>query len=116
MSDKTALSAKAVEEFVGKAHGDLDRVQELLQQEPALVNAAWNWGGGGWETALGAAAHMGRKDIAELLLARGARIDRVVRITMNPRYGMPVVIHQNDRRYESSEVRGQIHQMVKLPG
>ena len=46
----------------------------------------------------------------------GAQIDRVVRITMNPRYGMPVVIHQNDRRYESSEVRGQIHEMVKLPG
>ena len=45
-----------------------------------------------------------------------AQIDRVVRITMNPRYGMPVVLHENDRRYESSQVRGQIHEMVKLPG
>jgi cytochrome P450 len=47
---------------------------------------------------------------------RGALIDRVVRITMNPRYGMPMVLHENDRRYESSEVRGQIHEMVTLPG
>jgi len=47
---------------------------------------------------------------------RGAQIDRVVRITMNPRYGMPMVLHENDRRYESSEVRGQIHEMVRLPG
>jgi cytochrome P450 len=47
---------------------------------------------------------------------RGAQIDRVVRITMNPRYGMPMVLHENDRRYESSEVRGQIHEMVTLPG
>lgn len=46
----------------------------------------------------------------------GARIDRVVRITMNPRYGMPMVLHENDRRYQSSQVRGQIHEMVKLPG
>ena len=45
-----------------------------------------------------------------------AQIDRVVRITMNPRCGMPVVLHENDRRYESSQVRGQIHEMVKLPG
>jgi cytochrome P450 len=48
-------------------------------------------------------------------IVRGARIDRVVRITMNPRYGMPMVLHENDRQYESSEVRGQIHEMVTLP-
>lgn len=49
-------------------------------------------------------------------VVRGAQIDRVVRITMNPRYGMPMVLHENDRQYESSEVRGQIHEMVNLPG
>lgn len=64
-----------VEEFVGRAHGDLARVTELLDREPNLVNAAWDWGGGDWESALGAAAHMGRRDIALLLLGRGARMD-----------------------------------------
>jgi cytochrome P450 len=49
-------------------------------------------------------------------IVRGAQIDRLVRITMNPRYGMPIVLHENDRRYECSEVRGQIHEMVTLPG
>jgi cytochrome P450 len=44
----------------------------------------------------------------------GARIDRVVRITMSPRRGMPMLLTENDRRYQSSEVRGQIHEMVKL--
>jgi cytochrome P450 len=44
----------------------------------------------------------------------GARIDRVVRITMSPRHGMPMLLTENDRRYQSSEVRGQIHEMVKL--
>ena len=75
METKPAITATLVQEFVGKAHGDLDRVTELLAQEPALVNATWDWGGGDFETALGAAAHMGRKDIANFLLEHGARLD-----------------------------------------
>lgn len=70
-----ALAPELVQEFVGNAHGDLTRVQQLLEQEPALLNAAWDWGGGDWETGLGAASHMGRKDIALYLLERGARMD-----------------------------------------
>jgi hypothetical protein len=75
MNDKAKIPAALVEEFVGKAHGDLDRVRALLAQEPALLNASWDWGGGDWETALGAASHMGRRDIAEFLLGQGARGD-----------------------------------------
>jgi hypothetical protein len=75
MENKGAIQADLVKEFVGKAHGDLERVQELLKQEPGLLHAAWDWGGGDWETALGAAAHMGRRDIALFLLEQGARID-----------------------------------------
>jgi len=70
-----ALETTLVEEFVRVAHSDLDRTRELLAQEPALVNASWDWGGGDWETGLGAAAHMGRKDIASYLLENGARLD-----------------------------------------
>ena len=75
MDRPPALAASLVEEFVRVAHGDLNRVTELLNQEPALINATWDWGGGDWETALGAAAHMGRADIARFLLNNGARID-----------------------------------------
>ena len=62
-------------EFVIAGHGDLDAVRETLDAEPGLVNACWDWGGGDWETALGGAAHMGRRDIALFLLDRGARMD-----------------------------------------
>src|SRR5215211_4518649 len=75
METKPALESQLVQEFVGKAHGDLNRVQELLAQEPALINACWDWGGGDFETGLGAAAHMGRRDIAAYLLEKGARLD-----------------------------------------
>ena len=63
-----------VQEMVTVAHGDLKRVRELLERQPALANAAVDWGYGDWEDALGAAAHTGRREIAELLLAHGARI------------------------------------------
>jgi hypothetical protein len=69
------LDPTLVQAFVGNAHSDLDAVRAALGAEPRLVNAAWDWGGGDWESALGAAAHMGRRDIAELLLAQGARLD-----------------------------------------
>jgi hypothetical protein len=75
MERKPALEPSLVEEFVRKAHGDLARVQALHAMEPALVNACWDWGGGDFESALGAAAHTGRKEIANFLLAKGARLD-----------------------------------------
>ena len=74
-TEATALDPQLVQALVGNAHGDLGEVQRLLGEEPALVNAAWDWGGGDWETALGAASHMGRRQIALLLLEHGARLD-----------------------------------------
>lgn len=59
-------------EVVGASHGNLARVRELVERQPALAGAAVDWGFGDWETALGAAAHTGRREIAELLLANGA--------------------------------------------
>ncbi|MBL8063923.1 MAG: hypothetical protein JNK32_12920 [Anaerolineales bacterium] len=75
MEKKPALEAKLVEEFVGVSHGNFARVKEMLEQEPDLVNATWDWGGGDFETALGAAAHMGSRPIANYLLEHGARLD-----------------------------------------
>jgi hypothetical protein len=69
------IDKELVAEFVLKAHGDLGVVKQFVEQEPAIVNAAWDWGGGDWETGLGAAAHVGRRDIAEYLLEHGARMD-----------------------------------------
>jgi len=70
-----ALELDLVQEFVAKAHGDFERIKEMLAQQPSLINSTWDWGGGDFETALGAASHMGRKDIANFLLEQGARLD-----------------------------------------
>ena len=62
-----------VQGVVGASHSNFDRVRELVEEQPALAKAAWDWGFGDWETALGAASHTGRREIALYLIARGAR-------------------------------------------
>jgi hypothetical protein len=66
-----------VKSFVIAGHSDanLPKVKEMLQQDPALAVASWDWGGGDWETALGGAGHIGSREMAHFLLENGARID-----------------------------------------
>lgn len=70
-----ALDAKIVMEFVRIAHSDLNKVKEMLEEHPLLLNASWDWGGGDFETAIGAAGHMGHREYAEYLIGLGARYD-----------------------------------------
>ena len=70
-----ALGASLVQEFVRKAHADLAGTKALLAENPTLLNATWDWGGGDFETGIGGAGHMGNRDIAEFLISQGARLD-----------------------------------------
>jgi hypothetical protein len=63
-----------VKEVVTVSHFDAKRVRALVERHPSLANASVDWGFGDWEDALGAAAHTGRREIADILLAHGARI------------------------------------------
>lgn len=67
------LDKELVEIFVGKAHSDMDTIKELLKEHPTLLNAAHDWKFGDFETALGAASHVGYKDLAQFLLDEGAQ-------------------------------------------
>jgi hypothetical protein len=72
---KPQINRLLVQDFVIYAHMDLPMVKKLLDKEPALLNSFMDWGGGDWESALGAASHMGNREMAGFLLERGARID-----------------------------------------
>jgi hypothetical protein len=62
-----------VREVVGVSHFNIKRLKELVDRRPTLALATWDWGFGDWETALGAASHVGNREIAEYLIANGAR-------------------------------------------
>src|SRR5689334_3077462 len=69
MSASVELSPEVIKEFVISAHGNLPKVQEMLEQEPGLLNEKWQDVD---ENALEASGHMGRADIMEYLLGKGA--------------------------------------------
>ena len=62
-----------VKEAVGASHGNVKRIRELVEKQPALARASIDWGFGDWETCIDAAAHVGNKPIADFLLTNGAR-------------------------------------------
>ncbi len=67
------LDKKLVQEFVGAGHRDMDKIKSMLLEYPTLLNAAHDWQNGDFETALGAASHVGYKDLAQYLLDQGAQ-------------------------------------------
>jgi len=72
------LPGEKVKEFVGAGHNDLVKVKKLLEEFPGLLYATWDWGGGDFETALEGAGHVGTKDVANYLIAQGARTNLFV--------------------------------------
>lgn len=67
------LDKELVQEFVGAGHRDMDKVKSLLEEHPTLLNAAHDWKFGDFETCLGAASHVGFKELAQWLIDQGAQ-------------------------------------------
>ena len=72
-SQDEKIDPKTVQEFVGAAHRDMDKVKALLEEFPTLLNAAHDWKRGDFETGLGAASHVGYKELAQYLIDKGAQ-------------------------------------------
>jgi hypothetical protein len=71
--DPEQLDKKLVHKFVGASHSKMDVVKEMLEEHPNLINAAHDWKLGDFETGLGAASHVGYKDLAQYFLDNGAQ-------------------------------------------
>lgn len=68
-----AQDPEMVREMVAVSHGQVARVKELVGMHRTLAKASYDWGFGDWESAIDAASHVGNREIAEFLLANGAR-------------------------------------------
>ncbi len=100
--EPSKVDATLIGQFVAKSHGDMDTIQALIKKEPELVHASWDWGGGDFESGLNAASHVGRRDIAEYLLERGARLDVAAAVML----GMTGVVR------EMMKVQPKLHEVV----
>ena len=128
------LDRALVFEFVSFAHSKLDVVKDMLVDTPSLINAAWDWGSGDWETALGGAGHMGRRDIAEFLIQSGARLELPAAVMLgqlefvksalasNPRaaktpgpHGIPLLAHAKAGGAQAAAVLEYLESLGKKP-
>jgi hypothetical protein len=72
-ADFPSHEPELVQEMVVVSHTDFARVKELVGRQPALAKVSFDWGFGDWETPIDAASHIGNREIAEFLIANGAR-------------------------------------------
>jgi|SRR6185295_18249627 len=75
MAANPPLPQDMVREFVIAAHGNLDKVKAMLAEQPALLNVQYQWGPNDFEDGLGAASHVGNRDIAEFFLSQGVALN-----------------------------------------
>ena len=105
-------SIEQAREFVIAGHGNLEKVKQMLAENPKLLNASYLWNENDSETAIQAAAQVGSANVAEFLLKQGAPLeicsaamlgmqDEVVRrLNSDPRnanatgaHGIPLLAH-----------------------
>jgi hypothetical protein len=72
---KNPYDIEKAREFVYYAHSSLEKVKELHTATPNLIYSTVDWGDGDFESALGAASHVGNEEIATYLIENGARIN-----------------------------------------
>ena len=72
--NKASLDSELVQRFVSDAHRDIDSVKDMVEKEPALVNACWDWGGGDWETGLGGRRAHGKSGILRSICCKKERV------------------------------------------
>ena len=68
-------SIEQIREFVIAGHGNLEKVKQMLTENPQLLNASYRWDESDSETAVQAAAQVGSATVAQFLLKQGAPLE-----------------------------------------
>ena len=68
-------SIEQIREFVIAGHGNLEKVRQMLAENPQLLSASYQWNDNDRETAIQAAAQVGNAQVARYLLDNGAPLE-----------------------------------------
>ncbi len=78
-------STEQIREFVIAGHGNLDKVKQMLAENPQLLNASYQWNDNDRETAIQAAAQVGNAQVARYLIDKGAPLEICTAATLGQR-------------------------------
>jgi len=74
-TQQKSLSTEQIREFVIAGHGNLEKVRQMLAENPELLNVSYRWNENDTETAIQAAAQVGYANVAQFLLKQGAPLE-----------------------------------------
>jgi uncharacterized protein len=89
------MTAELVREFVIAGHGNFEKVKTLLETNPDLLEQRVQWRENDFETALQGASHVGNRQIAEYLLAKGATLEITTAAMLGDATGVQAFLAQD---------------------
>ncbi len=106
MEQSKTLHPDLVREFVIAGHGNLERVKQMLTENPELLNEAYPWKEDDRETAILAAAQVGSVPVAEYLLAKGAPLDICTAAMLGRRDQVELLLAQDPNKIHAKGAHG----------
>jgi len=73
--DRDIIRMEDIKEFVTVGHGNFEKTKTIVEAKPLILNCTYQWKRGDFETAVGGACHVGSREVADLLISKGARLD-----------------------------------------
>ncbi|MEY4530674.1 MAG: hypothetical protein RLZZ156_1395 [Deinococcota bacterium] len=100
------LDNETIKEFVIAGHGNFEKVKAMLLENPELLNTAFEWREGDFETALQAASHVGNDAIARFLLSQGAKLEITTAAMLGDVEGVEIFLTQNPDLIQAKGAHG----------
>jgi len=99
-------STEQVREFVIAGHGNLEKVRQMLAENPKLLNASYRWNENDTETAVQAAAQVGNSNVAQFLLKQGAPLEICTAAMLGMRDEVENRLSEDPRNFNATGAHG----------
>jgi ankyrin repeat protein len=99
-------STEQIREFVIAGHGNLEKVIQMLAENPKLLNASYRWNDNDTETAIQAATQVGSANVAQFLLKRGAPLEICTAATLGMRDEVEHRLNEDPRSANATGAHG----------
>ncbi len=99
-------STEQVREFVIAGHGNLEKVRQMLAENPKLLNISYRWNENDTETAVQAAAQVGNSNVAQFLLKQGAPLEICTAAMLGMRDEVENRLSEDPRNFNATGAHG----------
>jgi ankyrin repeat protein len=95
-----------IRDFVIAGHGNLEKVKQMLAENPKLLNASYRWNENDTETAVQAAAQVGSATVAQFLLKQGAPLEICTAAMLDMRDEVERILNDDPRKAKATGAHG----------